>query len=109
MDKLLEKTAQMKETYRKEDQPTIEAWENKIKLLLLKESIAGSDAVKELVVTLNDEVKRMDNTLLNVGSYTLPDYQRDRMLDKKELYTRIASYFDVKGEREDLENLVNSN
>jgi len=109
MDELLQNILEKKAQYRLEDLPTIEAWEEKAKEILLKEGIAGSDAVKYLVDSMNSDIEKMNSILLTAPSHVLPDTQRDRMIDKKELYEKIVSYFDIKGEREELEKIVNDN
>lgn len=101
---ILDKIREMKETYGIEDQPTISAWEEQAKQLLLVEHIAGSQAVQKLIQDLNGEIEKMNYALLNASSTVLTDAQRDRLLDKRELYKRITSYFDVEGQRETLEN-----
>ena len=105
-DPLLQKIEEMKEKYDVLDQPTISAWEEKAKQLLLKEGIAGSDAVKYLVDELSSEVTKIDKLLLTATSFMLSDVGRDLLLLKKELYQRVISYFDVKGEREQLEQTI---
>lgn len=50
----------------------------------------------------------MDELLVSAYSHTLTDDQRDRLLDKKELYKRVLGYFDTT-ELKDLENEINKN
>ena len=103
---ILEHLEQMKEKYQVDDTPLIISWEEEAKKLIIIEQIAGSDAIKFLTDKLNDDVKKMDELLLSCNSEIMSDAQRDRLLDKKELYKQVVSFFDVETSRKNLEKII---
>lgn len=107
---LLKKVEELKAKYQDPlDAPQLVAWEKEAKRLLLIDGIAGSDAVKYLTEQLQSEIEDMNKILLNAQSVGFPDGMRDRLLDKKALYQRVISYFDVENAKKELEKQLNAN
>lgn len=107
---LLQKIEELKAKYNDPiDAPQLTAWEKEATRLLLIEGVAGSDAVKYLTNQLRSEIETMDSFLLTMPSNDLPDILRDRMLDKKALYLRVISYFDVDTAKKELEKRLDAN
>lgn len=86
----------------------MESWEQECQQLLLVSSIAESEAIKKLVAELTREVDAIDARLLTENGRTLPEYGRDLLFEKKWLYLRVISYFDV-SRLKDLEKTIDDN
>lgn len=71
-------------------------------------SVTESEAVKKLVAELTRIVVEIDEVLVRADSKTLPEYDRDVLLERKRVHNRVISYFDV-SRLKDLEKEIDSN
>lgn len=76
--------------------------------LLLISSVAESEAVKKLVSELTRIVVEIDAVLVHADSKTLPEYERDVLLERKRVHNRVISYFDV-SRLKDIEKEIDTN
>ncbi len=58
-------------------------------------SVAESEAVKKLVAELQREIDAIHHMLLTASVRDMPDVARELYLNKRDLYKRVISYFDV--------------
>lgn len=91
------------------DAPQLTVWEEEAKRLLLIDGIAGNDAVKYLINELATQVQAIDAALLMYDSTKLSDSDRDRLIDRKQLFKRVISYFDVESAKKELEKQIDAN
>lgn len=68
-------------------------WREAAKKGLLIGNLAEHEGIKMLIKEINDEIFEMDMLLLNSDSKTIPDEQRDRLIDRKKLYVWFRSFF----------------
>ena len=107
---LQDKLAQLKAKYPlPEDRPQLEAWEHRVQQLLLLESLQETQVILELRDRLRSEIDLFNVALLTKGSDKMNDRERDRLIDKRDLYDRVLSWFEVEGKREQLEKELNAN
>lgn len=86
----------------------MDQWEREVSDLLLVSSVAESEAVKKLVVELKHIVDEIDDVLVRADSKTLPEYERDILLERKRIHNRVISYFDT-SRLSEIEKEVDSN
>jgi len=76
----------------------------------LASNAAENEGVQALLRALEHEVEQIHEVLLNADSEEVSDYQRDRMIDQKKLYTRVIKYFtSAKSDLEQLEKTLDIN
>jgi len=63
------------------------------KNLTLLESLTKNDGIIFIVDYFSKELRDINTILLSAGSEELNDRQRDRLIDKKSLYTQFISMF----------------
>src|SRR3990167_10599832 len=87
----------------------IENWMDEAKRLLLIDHIAQFDGTKYVREVFENEVESINSTLQNSYSKDLPDLERDRLLDRRELARKYLDLFSETEERlakieEDVDN-----
>lgn len=70
----------------------IQGWDESIAVEILKGNLAEHDGMKPFLKQLERDVKEMENALKTADSKALPDSQRDRLLDRLNLYRQFVSY-----------------
>lgn len=106
MPNLLDKLAKLKAYFLGnradgQDVNTIDGWIDQARRLFLLNSLKDHDGIKYVLEIFQSEVERIDNKLRSADSKELPDYQRDRLLDRKELAKKYLDMF--QGVSEELE------
>jgi len=91
-----------------EDKKTIEYWYEEAQQLLVLDGIKQLGGIKYLIDILTTEVKEINRKLANNYSQELPDKQRDRLLDKRDMYLKFLNLFEVEERIKDLEDRVDS-
>lgn len=81
----------------------IEGWYEKAKRLLLVKSLLEHDGVKYVKEIFESEVKTINSSLLEMDSKHLPDSERDRLLDRRDLAKKYLDLFN--GVDEELDKL----
>lgn len=79
------------------EQQIFSQWSSEATKALLIKDLSQHDGVKGIISRLEAEVEEMNLLLKNSDSKALPDNQRDRVLDKRNLYTWFLSYFSDAG------------
>ena len=91
------------------DNSQIDGWIIEAKRLFLLQSLKEHDGIKYLLEIFESEVAKINDNLLKADSKTLSDYERDRLLDRRDLAQKYLNLFlPVEGDLEKLENLVDS-
>lgn len=109
---LLEKLTQLKNRFferrgEPQDIGTIDSWISEAKKLFLLNSLKNHDGIKYVLEIFKSEVSKIDSLLSNSYSKDLPDRERDRLLDKRDLAKKYINLFDNIEEKLDkLEELV---
>lgn len=86
-----------------QDIVVIEGWYEKAKRLLLVKSLLDHDGIKYVKDIFEGEVKMINSSLLESDSSKLPDYNRDRLLDRRDLAQKYLDLFN--GVDEELDSL----
>lgn len=73
--------------------------------LLNREELCQNETLKETIKKFSGEVENINKRLLVEGSETLSTAERDRLIDKKNLYINFISYFDVEKLRKEIETV----
>jgi hypothetical protein len=89
-----------------QDIASIGGWEQEANRLFLIKSLKDHDGIKYLLDVFDGEVKKTNDRLQNSYSKELPDSERDRLLDKRDLAQKYLNIF--KGVEDDLEKLEES-
>lgn len=92
-----------------EDNQQIEVWEQEAARLLLVASIVDTEAIQNLVKELQREVDDMDSVLVRANSKMLPPHERDVLLERKQLFLRVISYFIPNKRLKELEGEIDEN
>lgn len=74
-----------------QDVAVIDSWEGEAKRLFLLKSLKEHDGIKYLLEIFQSEVARINDILKNSYSKDLSDYERDRLLDKRDLAQRYLN------------------
>ncbi len=92
-----------------QDFPVIESWIEQAKRLLLLDDLSNHDAVKYITEAFQAEIETINQRLLQSDSTNLPDSERDRLLDKRDLANTYLNLFvPVKSEIAKLEESVDN-
>lgn len=90
-----------------QDVNTIEAWYGEAKRLFLIKSLKDHDGVKYVLGIFKGEVEKINAKLKDSYSKDLPDHERDRLLDKRDLAQKYVNLFeDVENDIGKLEEVV---
>ena len=76
-----------------EDIAEANAWKENVKRAFLTKGIKGHEGIKMIISRFAEELENINFVLLNAGSSKLSERERDRLLDKKELYRDFLSIF----------------
>lgn len=95
---LLDKILKLKQRFldrrgNPDDVPIINSWLVEAEKLLLTKSLAEHDGVKYVIETFVREVEGINKMLLADDSSKLPDYDRDRLLDRRDLANLYLNLF----------------
>lgn len=77
------------------DVALIASWEPLVKRGLLIGDLANHDGVKLWLSEIDKDIEAMNQILLTTDSKTLPDHDRDRLLDRKTLYEKFRDFFHI--------------
>ena len=95
--KLLKKVGHFRKIYAGSSDPSnheqIAEWESDVKQAILLDNLQAHDGIKLILKRLLTDIKHIDAKLLTFDSTQLPDKERDRLLDKKELYQSFTLLF----------------
>lgn len=75
------------------DLGTIDAWLAEAKRLFLIQSLKGHDGIKYVLEVFEKEVAQINEKLKSSYSKDLPDKERDRLLDKRDLAQKYLNLF----------------
>lgn len=90
-----------------QDLGSIDGWLTEAKRLLLLKSLKEHAGVQYVCDVFESEIKKINTALLNHDSKVLPERERDRMLDKRDLAQKYLNLFiDIDKQLEKLENDV---
>lgn len=93
-----------------QDVALIDAWIEKAKQLFILNSLKDHDGIKYVLEIYQNEIERINDQLLKSDSKSLPDQQRDRLLDRKEMYQKHLNLFlPIEAELEELEKKIDEN
>lgn len=73
----------------------VEGWERDVKANLITLSMEKNEGVVMLKAKIQEEIDEVKMVLENAYSKDLSDRERDRLLDKKELYIWFLNLFEV--------------
>lgn len=82
------------ENFEDRDKAVVQAWEKTVRDLMVREKLSENPALVEIIRALIGNVKEMNELLLSADSTSLPDKDRNRILDKKRLYVDFIRLFD---------------
>ena len=109
---LLEKLQSLRERFLgnradPQDVASIDAWTEEAKRLMLLSNLKGHGAIKYVLDIFQSEVDKINLRLKSAYSKDLPDIERDRLLDKKDLAYKYLNLFSgTESELQKLEELV---
>lgn len=112
MFNLLEKISELKKKFSGskadyQDLKTIDNWLDRAKQLFLLKSLKDHDGIKYVLEIFQSEINKINEQLVKADSKTLPDYDRDRLLDRKDLAQKYLNLFvPVDSELEKLEEKI---
>lgn len=91
------------------DVSTIDGWLEEAKRLFLIKSLKDHDGVKYVLEIFEGEVQKINDALRKSYSKDLPDRERDRLLDRKDLAEKYLSLFkDTDEQLERIEEAVDN-
>lgn len=114
METLLSKLSELKNFFvgKKadlQDVRLLDGWISQAKKLLLIKSLAEHDGIKYVIDIFQAEVDAINRTLIGSDSKVLPDYERDRLIDRRDLAKKYLDLFlPVDNLLEKLENDVDT-
>lgn len=76
-----------------QDVSVIDSWIEQAKRLLLMDNLKGHDAMKYVLGIFSGEVMKINQRLQNTYSKDMPDIERDRLLDKRNLAQKYLNLF----------------
>jgi hypothetical protein len=112
LNTLLDKLQQLKDRFvggraDAQDVVAIDGWITEAKRLLLLQSLAKHDGIKYVLQIFESEVEKINAMLLGSDSKSLPDRERDRLLDRRDLAQKYLDLFKpVESDLEKLEEIV---
>lgn len=80
----------------KQDAEQIQQWERDLKNLIAREKLLENESLIIIIKKLAQEISDMKELLNTADSNQLPDKDRDRVLDRKNLYLQFIALFDAK-------------
>ncbi len=86
----------------------IESWEKTLQKIRLMDDLKQHAGIKMILIDLDLEVKKISNRIDSEKSNTLPDRERDGLIDKREIFNKFISYFST-ANLESLEKEIDSN
>jgi myosin heavy subunit len=93
-----------------QDVDIIDGWIKEAKRLLIIKSLKDNDGVAYILDIFNNEINKIDEKLKSNYSKDMPDYERDRLLDRKDLAQKYLNLFkDIDGRLEKIEEEVDKN
>lgn len=88
----------------------IDAWMKSAENALIIRHLAEHEGMKPILSALKSDVADMNTLLRNADSQTLNERQRDRVLDRRNLYESFIHYFDeAQGTIQSVEEHINAN
>jgi len=95
---LLDKLTELKDRFlggraEASDVRTIDAWIDEAKRLLLIQSLKNHDGIKYVLEVFANEVRQANQKLRESYSKDLPDNERDRLLDRRDLAKKYLNLF----------------
>lgn len=76
-----------------QDLNTVFYWEEEAKRLFLLKNLKEHDGIKYLLEIFKSEVEKINGSLMSFYSKEMPDIERDRLLDKRELAQKYLDLF----------------
>lgn len=92
----LSKIEQLKDKFARADagdQATIAQWETDVRRALLTIDLESHDGIRMILRKLADDIAEMDELLRTARSDKLSDHERDRVIDRKQLYEWFRRLF----------------
>lgn len=87
----------------------IDSWMERAKQLFILKSLKDHDGIKYVLEIFETEVNRINDQLIKADSKTLPDGQRDRLMDRRDLAQKYLNLFNpIDSELQALEEKVDS-
>lgn len=91
----------------REDVVQIEAWIEEARRLILLDNLFKHDGIKYVYNIFASEIKKINSSLLKSDSKEMSDYQRDRLIDKRDLMLKYINLFtDLTVQIEQIEEIV---
>lgn len=93
-----------------EDVAEARAWKENVKRAFLIGDVEKHEGIQLIIKKFIGELENINLVLLNASSVKISDKDRDRLLDKKVLYSEFLSLFpEAEKEIQQVENLVKEN
>lgn len=92
-----------------DDIAEIESWEKSLQKIRLMEDLKKHAGIQMILQDWTSEIVKINYRLNSEKSDTLPDKERDKLLDKREMFNKFISYFSTTNQLESLEKEVDSN
>src|SRR5688500_6228424 len=94
---------------RADQKQIIQELETRAKAAVINEKLYEHPVIQDLVETLSGVVNQINYRLQNEDSTKLPDTQRDKLFDQKELYTKMIHIFiELPKKTEDISSQVDA-
>jgi len=95
---ILDKLIELKDRFLKghadpQDISSIDGWVEEAKRLLILDNLKGHSGIKYVLEIFSSEVQKINQQLTNSYSKELPDSERDRILDRRELAQKYLNLF----------------
>ena len=93
------------------DQGVIDGWYSEAKRLLFLDNLKGHKGIKLILDTYTKDLADMNLLLLQVSSKEMSDKERDRMIDRRNMYQKFVDMFedvekDLETIKDQMDNLV---
>ena len=93
-NEILEKINKAKAKYLDpQDQKRIFSWEDQVKRAFLVNSLKEHEGIQIILKKFEEDIKEIDNILIEAKSKDLTDLERDRLIDRKTLYKEFLKFF----------------
>jgi hypothetical protein len=76
------------------DRQTVDGWFNSAQRAALIQHLAEHEGMRELLERMRGEALDIDAVLLEADSHTIDGAERDRLIDRRNLYRLFLEYFE---------------
>jgi hypothetical protein len=104
---LLDKIKKLESVIREEDSDEVRSWKKQVEKSILIDGLKENDGIKLILDRYTEEIKSINEILVNADSETLSDKRRDMLIQYKKMCLIFMEFFidkDISGIEEQIIN-----